>query len=167
VLFDGVCTMCDIFLRFLYTWDSQANLTYGSQQSVAGRKIMAEHNLPQDLRSVWLLEESEEGVSAYSESTAVLRMFSYLSYPWCLFYVFIALPQFIRDFVYRVVARSRYHVLGKKSHATACSYVPGMRSRMLDLRVSSDTRLEIKCGDTHSSDAATACSVRWRGLEII
>jgi predicted DCC family thiol-disulfide oxidoreductase YuxK len=43
----------------------------------------------------------------YKKSTAVLKIFKKMGFPWSLFYGFIIIPAFIRDAVYDFVARNR------------------------------------------------------------
>jgi len=50
----------------------------------------------------------------WTESSASLRICKYMNGGWKLFYGFIIIPKFIRDFFYRIVARNRYKWWGKK-----------------------------------------------------
>ena len=50
----------------------------------------------------------------YTRSSAVLNILKDLGGGWSLFYGFIIVPEFIRDFFYNVIARIRYRIFGKK-----------------------------------------------------
>lgn len=67
----------------------------------------------------------------YTHSTGVLRVLSYLEFPWSSLYAFIWVPKFIRDFCYGMVASNRYALFGKKSDG-ACPYNPGIRKKCID-----------------------------------
>jgi len=50
----------------------------------------------------------------FIKSTAVLNILKDLGGFWKTIYAFIIIPKFIRDFVYDMVAKSRYRVFGKR-----------------------------------------------------
>lgn len=56
------------------------------------------------------------GVNIFTESTAALLILKKLGRGWRLMYIFIILPKFLRDAVYRFVARNRYKWFGKKEY---------------------------------------------------
>jgi predicted DCC family thiol-disulfide oxidoreductase YuxK len=49
----------------------------------------------------------------YMRSSAVLRILKDIGGGWRYLYVFIILPPFIRNFLYDLIARSRYYIFGK------------------------------------------------------
>jgi len=68
----------------------------------------------------------------YIKSSAFLQICSYLDMPWPLLCVFWVVPEFLRNFVYDLVAMSRYRLFGKRSGEEACGYNPGLRKKSLD-----------------------------------
>lgn len=73
----------------------------------------AKSNLPErerlEVSSIILsLEES-----LYQESDAVLRIFSYLDFPFFIISYFSFVPKIIRDFVYKQIAKRRYQLFGR------------------------------------------------------
>jgi hypothetical protein len=50
----------------------------------------------------------------YLRSSAVLHILKDLGGTWKILYVFIIIPPFIRDFVYRLIAHNRYRFFGKR-----------------------------------------------------
>jgi predicted DCC family thiol-disulfide oxidoreductase YuxK len=50
----------------------------------------------------------------YSESTAVLKILRDLKGIWSLSYIFMGVPKFIRDAMYRFIAKNRYKIFGKR-----------------------------------------------------
>ena len=69
--------------------------------------------MPTDLSSIVVVEVSPKGKAiGYVRSTAVLRTFLALGAPWSALYLTVAIPEFIRDGVYGLVAKHRYSVFG-------------------------------------------------------
>ncbi len=88
---------------------------------------MGQHGLdPTSLDSFVLVEEGR----AYRESTAALRVARRLRGLWPLCYAAILLPRFLRDPIYRFIARNRYRWFGKKD--TCMIPTPELRARFLD-----------------------------------
>lgn len=56
-----------------------------------------------------------KGKRHYTESNAALEILSDLGGLWHVTAIFRIIPRFIRDFAYRLVARSRYRIFGKKN----------------------------------------------------
>lgn len=111
VLFDGVCNLCDQSVQFIIQRDPKQRYQFAPLQSDLAKELLQEHQLnPKDLERAVLIENGK----AYTHSTASLRVVRHLSGAWPLLYVFILVPRFIRDAVYRWVARNRYRWFGKK-----------------------------------------------------
>jgi predicted DCC family thiol-disulfide oxidoreductase YuxK len=110
VLFDGVCNFCNSAVQFIIKRDRQNRYVFGPLQSEPGRKLLAEHNLPVDKLSTFILIENGK---AYSKSGAALRIARHLSGLWPALYPLIALPAFIRDVLYNIIAKNRYKWFGK------------------------------------------------------
>lgn len=53
-------------------------------------------------------------VEFFTESDAILRIFADLGFPWRMMVIFRIVPRFLRDFVYRWIARNRYRFFGKR-----------------------------------------------------
>ena len=122
VLFDGVCNFCDASVNFVIEHDREGYFTFAPLQSEAGKQLVSEHGLsseiaagePNDDRipidSVILIEDGK----AYTHSTAALRIARRLGGLWSWLYVLIIVPAPIRDFFYRLFARYRYRMFGRK-----------------------------------------------------
>ena len=82
-------------------------------ESDAGRALLKRCGMPTDLSSIVVVEVSPKGKAiGYVRSTAVLRTFLALGAPWSALYLTVAIPEFIRDGVYGLVAKHRYSVFG-------------------------------------------------------
>jgi len=54
------------------------------------------------------------GNSHYIQSEAVLKILAELSYPWKVLYILKYIPFNWREKLYRLIARNRYHIFGKR-----------------------------------------------------
>jgi predicted DCC family thiol-disulfide oxidoreductase YuxK len=127
VLFDGVCNFCNASVRFIIHRDREGRFRFAPLQSDVGRQLLKEHDQPTDAMSTMVLIEDGE---VSTRSTAALRIARHLRFPWWLaYYALIWIPPFIRDVPYRMIARWRYRVFGRKD---ACPIPPaGVAERFL------------------------------------
>lgn len=111
LLFDGVCNLCDSLVGFVIRHDSSKKIMLYSFQSDTGKALLAAYGLPAGyLKSVVYIKENK----SYIRSSAVLNILKDIGGGWSLFYGFIIVPFFIRDFLYNVIAGLRYRIFGKK-----------------------------------------------------
>ena len=127
VLFDGVCNFCNYWIRFIIKRDKKATLKFTSLQGETAKSILPEYSTnPEILSSVILIENGK----AYTESSAAIRICKHLDSGWKLLYGLIIIPKFIRDAVYKLIARNRYSWFGKKDQCMIPS--ANDRERFLD-----------------------------------
>lgn len=126
VFFDGVCNLCNGAVQFILKRESQPRLKFAALQSAAfaqrAQPLMRE--IPD---SIIFLEAGR----LFTESDAVLRISRYLRQPWpvlgCLGRI---IPRWLRNPLYRFIARHRYRWFGKRE---ACYMpTPALRGRFLD-----------------------------------
>jgi len=111
IFFDGVCNLCNASVQFIIKKDSKKNFMFSSLQSDAGQAILLQNKLENlDFDTIILLED---GI-IYDKSTAILKILRKLSGLYKLGYLFIAVPKFIRDFVYKIISKNRYKWFGKR-----------------------------------------------------
>jgi len=137
VLFDGVCNFCDASVNFIIDHDPKGYFKFAPLQSDAGNKLATQFGLESESRgqdptddlipidSVMLIEEGK----AYTHSSAALRILRRLGAPWSLLYAFIVVPRPIRDFFYRLFAKYRYRLFGRKDQCMLPS--PEVRAKFL------------------------------------
>jgi predicted DCC family thiol-disulfide oxidoreductase YuxK len=113
VFFDGVCNLCNRAVQFMLKRDRKKRFLFGSLQGKTGQEYLHKYHLPADQFHSFMLIE---GNVVYTRSTAVLRMLKHLGRGWQLLYVFIYIPQPIRDGVYTLIATNRYRLFGKKDN---------------------------------------------------
>lgn len=113
ILFDGVCNLCNSAVQFIIRHDKQAVFRFASLQSEPAKKLLATINLSAPASDSILLIENDK---VYSHSTAALRVAKRLEGPTKLLYGFIIVPGFIRNGVYKLIARNRYKLFGKRAN---------------------------------------------------
>jgi len=108
VVFDGVCNLCNGFVRFIIKRDPKGYFKFTSLQSKKGKQLLKKYKFPAD--SVVLIE----GKKVYTKSTAVLRIFRKLQGAWPVTYPAIILPHILRDPLYNLVSKNRKKWFGEK-----------------------------------------------------
>lgn len=120
VLFDGICLLCNGFVNFLITRDSEQHLKFAPLQSSVAGELLQPGRAPTTGETTDLSNHMttmvliEDGV-AHTESTAALRTLSYISGPWRHLSVLLLVPRWIRDPVYHIVGKNRYRWFGKSA----------------------------------------------------
>ncbi len=110
IVFDGVCVLCNGWVRFLLSRDRANRYKFASMQSEVGRKLLVDNGLdPDDPVSFLLLEAGRP----YSDSNAIIRVLQSLGGVWSLAVIFKVVPNALRDRAYRALARNRYRLFGK------------------------------------------------------
>lgn len=111
ILFDGVCNFCNSSINFVIRHDKKNHFRFAPLQSETGKQLLQQFEageLPLD--SIVLIENNK----LYKQSTAVLKIAKQLGGAYRLLYGFVILPRFLRDAVYKYVAKNRYKWFGKK-----------------------------------------------------
>ena len=114
VLFDGVCKLCNRWVRFIIQHDAKFRLTLCSVQSTEGQAILQHFGYPTTSFDTMLFIENQQ---CYEQSDAVLRVFRQLEKPWQSFAALQVIPKPLRNAIYRLIARNRYRLFGE---LTAC-----------------------------------------------
>ena len=125
ILFDGVCNFCNGAVNFIIRHDGEKKFKFAPLQSEIGKQMQAKYGIGEDVDSIILVENDK----AYTYSTAGLRVAKGLRGIWSLGFVFIIVPKFIRDYLYRLFAKNRYRLFGRQD---ACMLpTPDVRERFL------------------------------------
>ncbi|MFJ7184272.1 thiol-disulfide oxidoreductase DCC family protein [Lysinibacillus xylanilyticus] len=125
ILFDGVCNFCDSSVQFIIKYDQAAYFQFASIQSDAGQALLAQYEVPENIDSVILIEQGK----VYFESTAALKICRRLDSFWPVCYIFVMIPSFIRNKMYRLFAKNRYRLFGRKE--VCLLPTPSQRKRFL------------------------------------
>ncbi len=125
ILFDGVCNFCDSTVQFIIKRDQVGYFQFASLQSDIGQNLLAQFNISKTIDSVILIEHEQ----VFFESTAALKICKKLDRLWPCLYLFILVPPFIRNALYRLFAKYRYRLFGQKSECLLPT--PSQRQRFL------------------------------------
>jgi len=113
ILFDGICNLCNGVVRFIIRHDKKAKFRFASLQSEKGKMLLKEYELEEDLMNSIVFIRAEK---AYIQSDAALEIAKNLDYPWKILYGFVILPGFVRNGIYKLIARNRYSIFGKNEN---------------------------------------------------
>lgn len=115
IVFDGVCVLCNGWVRFLLRHDRGQRYRFAAMQGDAGRRLLADNGLDPDDPVSFLLVEYDSGPSprVSTDTDAMRRVLSGLGGAWRLAAVSALLPRRVRDPLYRWIARNRYRWFGR------------------------------------------------------
>lgn len=110
VFFDGICHLCDGFVDFAISRDKTKALRFAPLQGETAKGLLPSNDRVA-LESILFLEN---GI-LHRESAAILRIASYWGFPWSVAArVALIVPAFLRDGIYRWIARNRYRWFGQR-----------------------------------------------------
>lgn len=126
MLFDGVCNFCNASVNFVIEHDKAGYFKFAPLQSEIGEELMAKHAInTADTDSVIVVENDR----AYTHSSAALRIAKRLDGLWSWAYAFVVVPKPVRDIAYKLFAKYRYRLFGRRD---ACMIpTPEIRARFL------------------------------------
>ncbi len=124
IFFDGICNFCNSSVNFIIKRDKKNYFKFASLQSEFAKNFFDEyrrvHLVPKahlgngikekKLDSIILFENNK----LYIKSSAALHIAKHLKGLWKIFFIFIIIPPFIRNFLYDIIAKNRYKWFGKR-----------------------------------------------------
>ncbi|KMO38665.1 membrane protein [Methylobacterium tarhaniae] len=111
ILFDAECVLCSAHARFVLERDRDATFRLASMQSDIGQSLYRRHGMdPEDPASLLVVE----GDRMRRDSDAILAIYETLGLPWSLARIVRIVPAAWRDPVYRLIARNRYRLFGRR-----------------------------------------------------
>jgi predicted DCC family thiol-disulfide oxidoreductase YuxK len=111
VFYDGVCGLCDRWVRFVVKRDKQRTLRFAPLQ---GESAKARADLPAELRTiVFVVGAGTPGEQTFTRSEAALRLLDHIGGFWRLVSWLRIIPRPIRDAVYDAIASRRYRWFGR------------------------------------------------------
>lgn len=124
IIFDGYCTLCNSLISLLLRLDKKKIFLFANFESSTWKAFS--HNLEYSSDSIVLYKDGQFSI----QSEAVLRIIETLGYPWKVFIVARIIPFKIREKIYRIIARNRYAIFGKKDNCKIPT--PDIKDRFLD-----------------------------------
>jgi predicted DCC family thiol-disulfide oxidoreductase YuxK len=126
LLFDGICNLCNGAIRFVIKRDPAGKFKFAALQSETGKQLVEKFGLPAKGTDSFVFITGDQH---YLRSSAALRVLKAIGGGWKWFYVFMVIPRPIRDFVYNMIARSRYRIFGKRD--TCMVPTPDLQDRFV------------------------------------
>lgn len=110
LLYDGVCNFCNASVQFVFQHEKYQLIYFASLQSEVGQALLEKFQLPKDyIDSLVYIE----GDKVFLSSDAAIQISKFLKFPYSLLGIFWIVPRFIRDTVYKFIAKNRYKWFGK------------------------------------------------------
>jgi predicted DCC family thiol-disulfide oxidoreductase YuxK len=126
IVFDAECILCSANAQFVLTHDRAGRFRLASMQGEAGSALFRRHGIdPADPDTLIVVD----GDRVLRDSDAILSIYAGLGWPWRAASIFKLVPRFVRDRVYRFIARNRYRLFGRRE--TCWLPAPKHRARML------------------------------------
>jgi predicted DCC family thiol-disulfide oxidoreductase YuxK len=111
VFFDGVCNFCNTTVDRIWMNNPRRDIYYSSLQSDFAKVFLKKHGVDaNDLDTVIFYSNNR----IYTRSSAILEIAKHLGGIYKILPVFSIVPPFLRDAVYKLIAKNRYKFFGKK-----------------------------------------------------
>jgi predicted DCC family thiol-disulfide oxidoreductase YuxK len=110
IFFDDVCVMCNRFVNLILRVDRRQQFLFAPLHGETARKLLPP--LPDD-PSRWSMIYVDE-LGLHDQSDASLQVYRRLGGPWWVLSLARFIPAWIRNPIYRVIARNRYRWFGKR-----------------------------------------------------
>ncbi len=110
VIYDGQCKLCSRSIQFILRNESDKALVFTTTESSYARQILATHALQPYDDSIFYYSKSK---GLLKESAAALAIVEHLKWPLKALLVLKLVPGFIRNTIYKWIARNRYGWFGK------------------------------------------------------
>ncbi|MBK3495240.1 DUF393 domain-containing protein [Viridibacillus sp. YIM B01967] len=120
LFYDGSCGFCQWAVQFVLKHERNHEILFAPLQGETAKTTLSP-NLTKNLDSV--VVKAPSGIM--TESEAVFYLLPYLKVPFSLFVVFKLIPLFVRNPVYRLIARNRHKLM----KAPASCHLPSVDER--------------------------------------
>jgi predicted DCC family thiol-disulfide oxidoreductase YuxK len=111
IVFDAMCVLCSANAQFVLRHDRTARFRLASMQGEVGAALYRRCGIDPENPETMIVVD---GQSVLRDSDAVLAIYEGLGWPWKGLSIVRLVPRFIRDPLYRLVARNRYRIFGRR-----------------------------------------------------
>lgn len=118
IIFDGVCNFCNGAVNFIIKRDSKSIFKFAPMQSEIAQELISRYQIYEVGYDTFLLIKNDR---CYLRTNAALEITKDLDGFWFMFRAFKIVPSIIRDYFYRLFARNRYKLFGKRTVCTVPS----------------------------------------------
>jgi predicted DCC family thiol-disulfide oxidoreductase YuxK len=112
-------------VNFAIRNDKKGKLKFAPLQSGTGENLKHQYNVHPSADTIVFVDKEK----AYTYASAAIRVCKYLDWPAKILYIFVIIPSFISQPVYKWIARNRYRWFGKKE--TCMVPTPKVKDRFL------------------------------------
>jgi len=130
VFFDGVCSLCNGFVRFLFRRDRQEQLYVAPLEGKTASEMLPSDYRGEAVDSIVFLDRSGSEPVYYEKSDAVLRILPKLGGIWTFAGYVQWIPGELRNLIYDFIASHRYQWFGKYDSCPTPN--PGWKERFLE-----------------------------------
>ncbi|QNA83696.1 DUF393 domain-containing protein [Sphingomonas sp. So64.6b] len=111
IIFDAQCVLCSANAQFVLRHDRRRVFRLAPMQSAAGSALYRHHGIDPTNPETMIVVDGEH---VLKDSEAVIAIYSGCGWPWRLAAIARAVPRPARDAAYRLIARNRYRLFGKR-----------------------------------------------------
>jgi predicted DCC family thiol-disulfide oxidoreductase YuxK len=126
IIFDGVCVLCNGWVKFVLRFDKKENFSFVIAQSELGEEIYEQLDLKSDDYDTFVIVRDGE---MYTKLDGVFALLSAIGWPWKAAAIGKILPQVLKDWIYDRVAKNRYALFGKRD--TCMMPTPEVKARFI------------------------------------
>lgn len=129
ILFDGVCNLCNNSVLFVIKHDEKNKFLYAPLQSEIGKIVLDQFKIDTtEIDSILLFNPKLNQLKI--KSSAALLIAKELNFPINIMSIFLILPNFLRNWIYDIIAKNRYKWFGKKE--TCMIPTPELQAKFLN-----------------------------------
>lgn len=111
IIFDGICNFCNNAVNFIIDHDPTGTFVFIPMQSKTAQKLIDQYQVKDVGFDTFLLIKND---LCYFRSNAALEITKDLTGYWHWFQIFKIFPRPIRDYFYKLLAKNRYRLFGKR-----------------------------------------------------
>jgi predicted DCC family thiol-disulfide oxidoreductase YuxK len=112
IIFDGICNFCNGAVNFIIRRDSRAAFKFAPMQSKEAQELLQKYQIPEAGYDSFVLIKNGQ---PFLRTNAALEITKDLDGFWFMFRAFKIVPAVVRDYFYRILARNRYTLFGKRA----------------------------------------------------
>lgn len=111
IIFDGICNFCNSSVNFIIARDPEGKFSFAPMQGESAKALIKQYGIDSpDLDTFLLIKNGK----LYQRTDAALEITKDLKGHWRCLRVFLVVPAPVRDIFYRLLAKNRYRLFGKR-----------------------------------------------------
>ncbi|MEX0308159.1 MAG: thiol-disulfide oxidoreductase DCC family protein [Ruegeria sp.] len=111
IVFDGECVLCSSFFQFILRHDRDERFRFATAQSPLGQQLYTRLNLPtKEFETNLVIVDGK----AHQKLDAFAAAMQALPGAWRVLSLCRFLPSFLKNPLYRIIARNRYALFGRR-----------------------------------------------------